>query len=1344
MALLRRGSQVTRQLLRLVLLHTAWEVGSGQVRYSVPEESKHGTFVGRLAQDLGLEVAELVSRMFRMVSKGRRDYFEVNLQNGVLFVNSRVDREELCGQSPLCAIDLEVIVDKPLRIFHVEVEIQDINDNAPVFTVKKDNLFIPESRLPDSRFPLEGASDADIGTNSLLTYKLSSNDYFFLDVQINSDLSKSLGLVLKTSLDREETTEHHVLLTATDGGKPELTGTVQLVITVLDVNDNAPAFNQSVYEVKILEGTADGTLIMKLNATDLDDGINKNIRYFFNNRVPSSVKEMFSIDQNTGEFRVKDKLDFEDTNLYEIQIETIDKGTPQMAGHCTILVEILDVNDNAPELAVTSFLLPVPEDSPPGTVVALVSVSDRDSGDNGKVTCSIPPNLPFQLVSTFKNYHSLVLAEAVDRERVSEYKILVTARDEGAPSLSASSSILVPIADVNDNAPAFPQPVYTVFVKENNPPGAHLFSVSASDPDLRENALVSYSVVERSVGEQQPLSSYISVHSESGHIYALQPFDYEELQVLQFQVSARDAGFPRWPELVPLSAGAGHVVGKVRAVDADSGYNAWLRYEVQEPGAAGPFRVGVYSGEISTTRALEEADGPSQRLVILVRDHGEPALSATATVSLSLAESPQAVKWDSRQRGGSEGSLVDMNVSLMIAICSVSGLFVLVIVVYVGLRCHPGLEVMCGPGKATVVCSSEVGSWSYCQRQSRNLCVGEGTAKNDLMVFSPNFPNSAASGEKEKQQEMMSNLCGTLLQLVLLHTAWEVGSGQVRYSVPEESKHGTFVGRLAQDLGLEVAELVSRMFRMVSKGRRDYFEVNLQNGVLFVNSRVDREELCGQSPLCAIDLEVIVDKPLRIFHVEVEIQDINDNAPVFSGNEKYLSIAESRLPDSRVPLEGASDADIGTNSLLTYKLSPNEHFTLNVKSNNDDNKKSLVLVLKKPLDREETPEHHLLLTATDAGKPKLTGTIQLVITVLDANDNAPVFNQTVYKIRLFENAANGTLVIKLNATDLDEGSNKDVSYIFSSFVTPTGGDMFSLDPNTGEVTVKSHLDFEEINVYDIQVEVKDKGNPPLSGHCNIELEVLDVNDNAPQLAVTSLSLPVREDSPPGTVPLSAGAGHVVGKIRAVDADSGYNAWLRYEVQEPGAAGPFRVGVYSGEISTTRALEETDGPSQRLVILVRDHGEPALSATATVSLSLVESPQAVKWDSRQRGGSEGSLVDMNVSLMIAICSVSGLFVLVIVVYVGLRCHPGPEVMCEPGKATVVCSSEVGSWSYSQRQSRNLCVGEGTAKNDLMVFSPNFPNSAANGDKEKQQEMTPNLCGTVSDVLVFLNDYDFLLS
>nr|XP_006135158.1 protocadherin alpha-3 isoform X3 [Pelodiscus sinensis] len=787
----RREALGAGQLLRWVLLQAAWAAGGGQLHYSVPEEAEPGTLVGRLAQDVGLEVAELVSRRLRAVAKGGRDCFEVNAQSGALLVKSRLDREELCGPSPRCALDLEVLVDKPLRLFPVEVEIRDINDNAPSFPLAEKNLFILESRLPGSRFPLEGASDADIGTNSLLSYTLSPNEHFSLDLQRNDGHTESLVLVLKKPLDREQTPEHRLLLTATDGGKPELMGTAQLVISVRDVNDNAPVFNQPVYKIQLLENAANGTLVIKLNATDIDEGSNKEIIYSIRSLGTPRERAAFRLSPETGEISVNRELDFEDINLYEIWVQATDKGNPPLAGHCKVLVEVLDVNDHAPELAVTSLSLPVPEDAPPGTVVALLSVSDRDSGDNGKVSCSIGPGLPFRLVSTFKNYHSLVVAEALDRERVAEYEVVVRARDQGAPPLWASRRLVVPLSDVNDNAPAFPQAVYTVFVRENNPAGAPVLSVSAWDPDLGANGRVSYWAVERRVGER-PLSSYISVHSESGQVSALQPLDYEELQVLQFEVSARDAGLPALcgnvsvqlfvldandnapvvsppgsgrgalgPELVPLSAGAGHVVGKVRAVDADSGYNAWLRYELQEPRAAGPFRVGVYSGEISTARALEEADGPSRSLVIVVRDHGEPALSATATVSLSLSERAQAVAWESGPpRAGSAGPAGAMNVSLMIAICSVSGLFVLVIVLYVGLRCPGAPEVTCGPGKGPGASASEAGSWSYSQRQSRLVCVGEGTVRSDLMVFSPVCPQSSENGEAGNGKVLTTNASG--------------------------------------------------------------------------------------------------------------------------------------------------------------------------------------------------------------------------------------------------------------------------------------------------------------------------------------------------------------------------------------------------------------------------------------------------------------------------------------------------------------------------------------------------------------------------------------------------------
>ncbi|KAB1281157.1 Protocadherin alpha-4 [Camelus dromedarius] len=717
------SGQESRGLLLSLLFLAAWKAGSGQVRYSIPEEAKHGTFVGRIAQDLGLEVVELVPRLFQVASRGREDLLEVNLQNGILFVNSRIDREELCGRNAECSIHLEVIVDRPLQVFHVEVDVKDINDNPPVFPGTQKNLFMAESRPLDSRFPLEGASDADIGANALLTHTLSPNEYFSLENPSNDKRVKRLGLVLRKPLDREEAPEIFLVLTATDGGKPELTGTVQLLVKVLDANDNAPAFDKTLYTVKLPENVPNGTLVIKLNASDLDEGSNGDIIYSFSTDILPNVKSKFYIDGITGEIMVKEYIDFEESKSYEILVEGIDKGQPPLSGHCTVMVEIEDTNDNVPVMEFKSLSLPIREDAPLGTVIALISVSDLDSSINGQVSCTLSPHVPFKLVSTFKNYYSLVLDRTLDRESMANYVMVVIAQDRGSPSLSATASVSVDVSDVNDNAPTFAQPEYTVFVKENNPPGCHIFTVSARDADAQENALVSYSLVERRVGERA-LSSYVSVHAESGKVYALQPLDHEELELLQFQVSARDAGVPplgsnvtlqvfvldendNAPALLPpgpgggagavsqlvaRSVGAGHVVAKVRAVDADSGYNAWLSYELQAAAGAArsPFRVGLYTGEISTTRALDEADAPRQRLLVLVKDHGEPALTATATVLLSLEDSGQVPKVSSRASAGLAGTeteLVDVNVYLIIAICAVSSLFVLTLLLYTALRC---------------------------------------------------------------------------------------------------------------------------------------------------------------------------------------------------------------------------------------------------------------------------------------------------------------------------------------------------------------------------------------------------------------------------------------------------------------------------------------------------------------------------------------------------------------------------------------------------------------------------------------------------------------------------------
>ncbi|KAM4892839.1 protocadherin alpha-6-like [Sylvia borin] len=844
--------------LRVLVLQAAWALAGGQVRYSVPEEAKAGTVVGRLAQDLGLEAGEAEARRLRLVAQGRRASVEVSGASGALLVSSRLDREELCGKSAPCALRLEVLVERPLRVFHVELEVTDINDNAPIFPAARKNISIAEwTTLPGSRFPLEGASDADIGSNAQLSYTLSPSEYFSLDLQKTEEDGESLFLVLTKSLDRETIPVHRLVLTASDGGRPSLTGTMELVISVLDVNDNMPQFNQSVYKVQLPENAERGTLVTRLNATDLDEGANGNISYSLQILSPQDGRDDFRIDKNSGEIRLTGDLDFEEVSLYRLQVGATDKGTPPLSGHCKVVLEVLDVNDNAPEVRVTSLSVPVAEDAAVGTVVALLSVSDRDSGANGRVRCWVWPASPFGLEATFAGSYSLVLREALDRERVSEYEVEVRAEDGGAPALRASRGLRVPVSDVNDNAPAFAQAVYTVLARENNAAGAELARLWARDPDEAGNGRVSYSVWEGGAaavsssswswwsgaagGGWRPASSYVSVDAESGRVWALQPLDYEELQVLQFEVRAVDAGEPplcgnatvqlfvldendNAPALLPAAgsapeaggaaaeaaqaggsvsvsdtlwawaawgAPAGQVVAKIRAVDADSGYNAWLRYELWEPRGKGPFRVGLYSGEVSTARALDEADGPRHTLLIVVRDHGEPARSATATLSVSLVEAAEAAlaaaagssSSSSRAAPGADtgggAASAATNVWLVVAICAVSSLFLLAVVLYGASRWAPRAAVLSGPGPTTLVCASEVGSWSYSQRHSRSLCVADGAAKSDLMVFSPNFPPPPPGAAPKDTQPEPSALLGTVS-----------GASFVPFSVPSRPPSG--------------------------------------------------------------------------------------------------------------------------------------------------------------------------------------------------------------------------------------------------------------------------------------------------------------------------------------------------------------------------------------------------------------------------------------------------------------------------------------------------------------------------------------------------------------------------
>ncbi|XP_053812873.1 protocadherin gamma-B5-like [Vidua chalybeata] len=710
----RRGPGGGRALLAALLLCVWCRAAAERVRYAIPEELGRGSLVGPLARDLGLSADELPARKLQVASAGKKQlkYFTVNEENGNLYVNERLDREQMCGKSPTCSLSFEALVHNPLNIFQVEVAIEDVNDNSPVFSKAALDLEIGEWTLPGARFPLEMARDADLGSNSLLTYQLTSEPSFSLSVKQKPGGKKQPELVLERALDREKLSSFELVLTAVDGGEPARSGTVLIRINVTDANDNPPVFSKSLYEARVAENLPVGSPVLQVRATDADVGSNGRLSYSFSN-VPDDVLSLFSIESESGEIRTVGPLDFEEEKKYVFGLEATDGGG--LTDHCEVQIDITDENDNAPEITILSLSSPVPEDAAVGSVVALLNVNDPDSGENGQVSCELSGEAPLSIVASSGGSYKVVTAGALDREQASEHRVTVVARDRGRPALWSSRELVLEVSDVNDNAPVFEEAAYSAYVAENNAAGALVLRVQARDADAGANGRVSYWLAGGSAGAAGA-APLVSVEARSGALYAQRSLDYEQCREFTVAVRAQDGGSPArsstatvrvfvldrndnaprvlWPaaaaageaaggaaapfEVVPRSAEAGYLVAKVVAVDADAGRNAWLSYELVQASEPALFRVGLHSGEVRTARAVSERDAAKQRVVAVVKDHGQPALSATATLHVVLAESLQeALPELSERAAGAEAAAAELQFYLVLALALLSALLVL-------------------------------------------------------------------------------------------------------------------------------------------------------------------------------------------------------------------------------------------------------------------------------------------------------------------------------------------------------------------------------------------------------------------------------------------------------------------------------------------------------------------------------------------------------------------------------------------------------------------------------------------------------------------------------------------
>ncbi|KAI4889694.1 hypothetical protein NFI96_020521, partial [Prochilodus magdalenae] len=1222
------------------------DVVFGQARYSIPEEMPEGSFVGNIAKDLGIEISRLVSGKARVVTKGGRQYVELSRDKGALVVKERIDREELCKQTTPCSFSFDLIIENPIQLHRITVEVQDINDNAPKFPKSTVNMKISENTASGTRFPLNRAVDTDVGVNGIQSYTLSPTDNFKLEINNRADGQKYVEMVLHHELDREKHEQLTLVLTAYDGGSPKKSSTVQIHITVLDANDNTPVCKQSVYKAEVRENSPVGTVLTTVSAADADEGINGEVSYSFA-QASEEATHVFEINSVTGDITLLNRLDYETEKSYQLDIKAMDNWG--LADTCKVIIDVMDENDNPPTIQLMSFSNTIAENSPVGTTVAVINVEDADSGQNGVVQCKINTDIPFKIESSISDYYALITDEILDRENTAEYNITILVSDQGSPALHSNKTLTVKISDVNDNAPVFDSDQYRAFIIENNSPGVAVLTVKARDADFGPNARLSYFLEDSDV-MGNPVSSLMSINSDSGVIHAVRSFDYEQMKSFSFNVTARDGGSPPlssevmvtvtvqdqndnapqvlYPvqtggslvaEIVPRSADVGYLVTKVVAVDVDSGQNAWLSYKLQRATDRALFEVGPQNEEIRTVRQVTDKDAVKQKLTVVVEDNGQPPRSAVVNINVAVADSFPEVVSEFSDFTHSREYNDNLTFYLVLALAAVSFLFITTVVVIISVKIYrwrqsrifyqSNLPVIpyYPPGYADTgvtgtlphmynydVCMTTNSRKSDCKYSTlggQSVLVVDQSFSETLQraMKEKEFLENAESPEEHRQKSTMQLKWQTAFFFLCVY-GMDVVFGQARYSIPEEMPEGSFVGNIAKDLGIEISRLVSGKARVVTKGGRQYVELSRDKGALVVKERIDREELCKQTTPCSFSFDLIIENPIQLHRITVEVQDINDNVPKFPKSTVNMKISENTASGTRFPLDSALDTDVGINGIQSYALNPADNFKLDI-NNRADGKKYVELILERALDREHRDELTLVLTAYDGGSPKKSSTVQIHITVLDINDNTPVCKQSVYKAEVRESSPVGAVLTTVSAADADEGINGVVLYSFAQ-ASEDARHVFDINSVTGDITLLNLLDYETEKSYQIDIKAMDNGG--LADTCKVIIDVIDENDNPPTIQLMSFSNTIAESSPVGTT---------VAVINVEDADSGQNGVVQCKINTDI---PYKIESSISDyyaLITDEILDRENTAEYNITILVSDQGSPALHSNKTLTVKI---------------------------------------------------------------------------------------------------------------------------------------------
>ncbi|XP_056130418.1 protocadherin Fat 4 [Lampris incognitus] len=1116
--------------------------------------------------------------MYNIVGGNTGEVFGI-FPDGQLYIKAELDRE-IQDRYNLVVEATDRAVEPLTATVNVSVILDDVNDNRPLFNSTNYVFRFEEEQERGSLVGRVFTEDKDFGPNSEVRYAFETPQPNFELNAITGELTSTLQLDRESLMRQRGTAVFSFTVVSSDQGLPKpLRDQAKVQVYIQDINDNPPKFTKDIYQASISELAQNMTQLLRVSASDVDENKNGLVHYHV---TEGNEEGQFNIDGSSGQVTLVGKLDYETTSSYSLKIIAIDAGHVPLSASCMLSISILDENDNAPSFPKTSLSVDVLENMRIGELVASVTATDADSGQNADITYSITATNNHGTFSISPNTGSIFLVKKLDYETQSFYKLNITAKDNGRPPRSSSIPVVIHVRDFNDNPPIFTPGDIFKSIPENLPISASVMTITAHDTDADINGKLEYSIV-----QQTPRGGHFSIDSSSGLIYTSREIDREFSNLFELKVKATDQAVPMefrrfalknvtiWvtdqndniPTFVSQNALVaepniviGSILTTVVAFDPDEGANGEVEYELVK-GDSDTFIMDRYSGDIRLASQLV----PSRLMYVLTvsaTDHGTDRKTSRTdlTIILQGVDGPvfSQPKYITILK---EGQPPGTNVISLDA-SSPRGSATKVEFFIVAVR---------SGGKA-VGRLFTIGRHTGVIQTAAELDREQGS---DLYLVDVYAIETDASQPRTQRAEVE-------ITLQDVNDNPPVFPNDILDVTIEENIGDGF--KIMQLTATDADEGPNALVTYtIISGADDSFRIDPESGDLIATKKLDRERRSKYSLLVRAD----DGKQSSDMRLNITVSDVNDHTPKFSRGTYSFDIPEDMAPGSIVAAILASDSDSGLNGEVTYSLAEedveDDTFLLNPVTG--------VFNVTRALDYETQQYYILTAVALDGGGQ--ASTVRVYFNVLDVNDNPPVFNTSVYSTSISESLPPGSSIVTVGASDADDGPNAGLFYSIASG-DPQGH--FDITKE-GVLHTKGALDRETQSFYNLVITVHDLAPPPITrftSTAQVSIILLDVNDCAPIFTSQKMTY-IQENTPVDTV---------VFKAHAADADSGPNSYVEYSLRGP-FGNKFSIGTIDGDVRLVGELDREELSNYTLMVVATDKGEPALSSSMDVTMIVLD-------------------------------------------------------------------------------------------------------------------------------------------